>query len=211
MLQKQVLETDTLELLISLQEKSYLQEFSLVGGTALALYMGHRKSIDLDLFSTTDFDTAPFIESVQQDYPLQLDQVNKNTVKGSIREIKVDFIAHRYPLLQEPTCEEGIRLLSLADIAAMKINAIITSGQRVKDFIDVYFLLEEKYCNIADFLLFYQKKYQQSNDMLVLKSLVYFDDVDLSDWPVLIKKPDLKWEAVRKAIEKAVLQYVNQH
>ncbi|MFN8206735.1 MAG: nucleotidyl transferase AbiEii/AbiGii toxin family protein [Bacteroidales bacterium] len=210
MLQRKVLEPDTLELLKALQEKEYLQEFSLVGGTGLALYMGHRKSIDLDLFTTGDIDTSSLIESIRQDFPFQLDQVNKNTVKGSIRGIKVDFIAHRYPLLQKPMSEDGFRLLSIADIAAMKMNAIITSGQRVKDFIDVYFLLEEKICSIADFLQYYHTKYQQSNDMLVLKSLVYFGDVDLADWPVLIKKPNLTWETVRKTIEKAVLQYLNQ-
>jgi hypothetical protein len=104
MLQKQVLVPGTLEHLKSLQEKEYLLDFNLVDGTALALYMGHRKSIDLDLFSTRNFDTALLIESIQQDFPLQLDQVNKNTVKGSIREIKIDLLAHRYPLLQEPAC-----------------------------------------------------------------------------------------------------------
>jgi hypothetical protein len=92
----------------------------------------------------------------------------------------------------------------------MKMNAIITSGQRVKDFIDVYFMLEENFCSIADFLIWYQNKYQQSNYMLVLKSLVYFNDVDLSDWPVLLKQPDLKWDKVRKSVELAVLAHIKK-
>jgi hypothetical protein len=210
MLYPQTVESATLELIKSLQHKDYLQGFNLVGGTALALYMGHRTSIDIDLFSNFNFDTAQIIELIQQDYPLQLHFTAKNAIKGSIKNINVDILAHRYPYLNEPSEIDGIRLLSEPDLIAMKLNAITTSGQRSKDFIDIYFVLDLLQYTIADMLKFYQMKYSQPGEMHVLKSLMYFDDVDLSDWPVLMRNPHLKWTDVSNRIEKEVLLFLKE-
>jgi len=94
------------------------------------------------------------------------------------------------------------------DIIAMKLNAISVSGQRSKDFIDIFFALENH--SIASILSYYQNKYKQKGDMHILKSLVYFNDVDLSDWPVLLKNPDLKWKEVKVRLEKEVLAYAKK-
>jgi len=208
MLYTQSVEPSTLELLRSLQSRDYLKGFNLVGGTALALYLGHRTSIDIVLFSNFSFDPAQLIELIQQDYSLQLYSTAPDTLKGSIKNVNVDIIAHRYPYLNEPSDIEGIRILSEPDIIAMKLNAISVSGQRSKDFIDIYFILEEHKYGIVDLIRFYQMKYGQDGDMHVLKSLVYFDDVDLSDWPVLLHKTHLKWNDVCKKIEKEVLLFL---
>jgi len=209
MLYPEAIDTSTLGLLKLLQSKSYLDDFCLAGCTALALYYGHRKSIDIDLFTNKNFDAQQMIESVQQDFSLQLFYTAANTIKGNISNINVDIIAHRYPYLNDPTLKDGIRILSEPDIIAMKLNAISTSGQRSKDFIDIYFALE-KY-QISSMLSFYQKKYSQQGDMQVLKSLIYFDDVDLSDWPLLIKKTTLTWTEVKKRIEKEVLLFIKKN
>lgn len=206
MLQTQTIDPATLELIKSLQSRDYLKGFNLVGGTALALYLGHRRSIDL--FSNFDFDVATTIELIQQDFSLQIYQTARNTIKGSIENINVDIIAHKYPLLNKPTEIDGIRLLSEPDIIAMKLNAISVSGQRSKDFIDIFFVMENDRYLIADMLKFYQTKYNQSGEMHVLKSLIYFDDVDLSDWPVLLKKPGLKWSEVCTKINRKVLLFM---
>jgi len=210
MLRTKTVDTSTLGLIKSLQSKDYLDGFNLVGGTALALYSEHRRSIDIDLFSNFSFDSAQLIELIQQDFPLQLYHTALNTIKGSIENISVDIIAHRYHYLNEPAIIDGIRVLSEPDIIAMKLNAISSSGQRSKDYIDIYFVLEEKRFSISDILKFYRLKYQQEGDMHVIKSLIYFDDVDLADWPVLIKKPHLKWSEVMKKIEKEVLNYLKE-
>jgi hypothetical protein len=210
MLHTQTVEPSTLGLLKSLQSKEYLSGFNLVGGTALALYMGHRVSLDIDLFSDFDFDVPRMIEQIQYDYPLELYYTASNTIKGSINSINVDIIAHRYPCLNTLTLIDGIRILSEPDIIAMKLNAISTSGQRSKDFIDIYFILEEHKYSIADMVKFYQMKYSQHGDMHVLKSLIYFDDVDTTDWPVLMKKPHLKWPVVTARIEKEVLRFIKE-
>ena len=210
MLFKTAVEPATLELLKSLQSRDYLEGFNLVGGTALALYMGHRKSIDIDLFSNFAFDASGLLESIQQDYPLELYNTSSNTIKGSIENVNIDIIAHRYPYLNVPSLIDGILILSVPDLIAMKLNAISVSGQRAKDFIDIYFILEENMFKISDMLKFYQLKYNQHGDMHILKSLIYFEDIDLSGWPVFLKKTSLKWTDVKKKIEKEVLRYLKE-
>ncbi len=203
MLQTQTTPAATLELLTKLQSKNYLSGFKLVGGTALAFYWGHRKSIDLDLFSNESFEAGSLIEQLQQDFQVQVLFTAKNTVKGSINGVNVDFIAHRYPYLHPPVKTSGITLLSEEDILAMKLNAISTSGQRSKDFIDVYFGLKKH--SLPEMLGFYRDKYSQNQTGHVLKSLIYFDDVDQSDWPVMLKETGLTWEKVMQDLESAVL------
>jgi hypothetical protein len=198
-------EAPILELIKSLQSKPYLKGFYLVGGTALALSIGHRKSVDIDLFSNFDFDASGLLEQIQHEFPYQLLYTSSNTLKGCIGNINVDILAHRYKLIAKQDVLQGITLISVPDIIAMKLNAISTSGRRSKDFIDIYYLLN-KY-DLGRMLEFYQKKYEQQNVAFVIKSLVYFEEVDLADWPVLIENPKLKWAEVKKRIEKAVMEY----
>jgi hypothetical protein len=98
------------------------------------------------------------------------------------------------------------KVLSEKDICAMKLNAIAICGQRVKDFIDIWYLLRK--FEVNEILGFYKTKYNQSNDAVILKSLLFFDDVDVADWPLLIRNPSLKWATVKKDIEKKVLHYI---
>ena len=198
-----------LELIKSLQARSYLNGFHLVGGTALALQLGHRQSIDIDLFSNFDFDIAVLLEHIHQDYSYQLFLTAPNTIKGCINGINVDIIAHRYKILNEPEWVQGARLLSLPDLVAMKLNAISVSGQRSKDFIDLYYLLNQ--FDLGSMLGFYRNKYDQENVAFVLKSLIYFNEVDLADWPILVKNPGLKWEEIKKKLEKVVMDYLNHY
>jgi hypothetical protein len=208
MLHEETVDVSILKLIKSLQSKEYLKGFFLTGGTALTLYLGHRKSIDIDLFSNFEFDTAQMLENISHDFRFQLFYSAANTLRGSISNIKTDIIANRYPYIKEPVIFDNYSVLSIEDIIAMKLNAIMTSGQRIKDFIDIYFLLGQY--SIADMLSFYRSKYSQENDTLILKSLIYFDEVDVYDWPVMIKNPWLKWDGVKKRIENAVLNYVKK-
>lgn len=203
MLSPETVEAATLNLIKELQCKDYLNGFNLVGGTALALQYHHRYSVDIDLFSTFSFNATELLEKLHQDFPFQLHFTDYNTLKGSIREIKVDILAHRYKLIEKPIEIQGIWLNATPDIIAMKLNAISTSGQRSKDFIDIYYLLD--YYSLPEMLNFYQQKYNQKNASHILKSLIFFDDVDLADWPILVKDPKLKWTQVKRKIERIVL------
>lgn len=208
MLHKETVDKTTLDLLIQLQVKEYMKGFYLVGDTALALKLGHRKSIDIDLFSNFNFDTIQMLENLSADFGFNLFFSAGNTIKGSIGQVQVDILAHRYPLVGNPLIIENINMLAIEDIVAMKLNAISASGQRVKDFIDIYYLLETY--TVEEMISFYKLKYAQFNEVNVLKSLTWFDDVDCTDWPVMIKDPGLKWSAVKQKIIKATNLYLKK-
>ncbi|MFZ0283524.1 MAG: nucleotidyl transferase AbiEii/AbiGii toxin family protein [Bacteroidales bacterium] len=206
MLYTEAVDAKTLELIELLQSKEYLNGFHLCGGTALSLYYGHRKSFDVDLFTNFSFDASRVLENLIYDFQFQLSFSAPDTLKGFIKNIKVDLLAHNFRYLQDPVRPGRISVLSEKDICAMKLNAIAISGQRAKDFIDIWYLLRK--FEVPEILGFYRTKYNQTNDAVILKSLLYFDDVDIADWPILISDPALKWATVKKDIEKKVLNYI---
>ena len=208
MLQKKSVEKAVFELLYSLQQKEYLKEFYLVGGTGLALIMGHRKSEDIDLFTPIDFNSADLLEKLESDFNYSMDYIETNTVKGSISGVKVDLLAHKYPLVQELWEIEDLRIASMDDISAMKVNSIVNDGTRAKDFIDIYFLVNEQGYTVRKLLENYKIKYGQRNAMHALKSLNYFEDVDIDNWPVLLKNKDLSWNEIKKGIDRACADYI---
>lgn len=200
MLQKEAVSTEILSLIQKLQKDKMLRDFILAGGTALALQFGHRKSEDIDLFSGSEFDAPSLLEYLEKKYGFSMNFQAASTLKGSIDDVRVDFIAHRYPYVKDPTEVEGIRIFSTEDIAAMKVNAISGDGTRVKDFIDIYFLL--RHFSFGEIIDFFSRKYSLRNNAHAVKSLTWFEDADLNDWPVIIKEPDLSFEQVKREIIK---------
>jgi hypothetical protein len=188
-----------------LTSTDYLNNFFLVGGTALALYLGHRKSIDIDLFSELGFDVEGILRRLEKDFGFAMSHSEPDTLLGSIGGIKVDLITHAYLVISRPVKIEGIRIADIRDIIAMKVNAIANSGERVKDFIDMYFLVKEY--SIDEIVECYEKKYQQRNSLHAVKSLIYFEDAIVSEWPVLIREPGLTWQSVRKRLEDDCIAY----
>ncbi len=184
-----------IKLLQRLMAAEQLQEFYLVGGTALALHYGHRKSIDLDLFAHKPFDAVKLGEFLSQKFSLTEASVAANTVLGQINGIKTDFIAYQYPLIQEIISIDGIRLLGIEDIAAMKLNAIANRGSK-KDFWDYAELL--KHFDQESLLSFYTKKYPNSSLWNLEKSLCYFDDAENDPNPISLT--DQTWHQVKTVI-----------
>lgn len=181
-----------------------LDAFHLVGGTALALKIGHRQSIDIDLFTTADFDAESLAAHLQETYQAGIKRQKTNYISGRIGNVDFDLITHDYPAIQPIETINGIRMMSLADIAAMKINAIVLSGQRLKDFIDIYYLLKTfRYEKIERF---YCQKYPNVHAEMARTSLLYHQDIDFNV-PVQLKDKKLKWEEVSSAINHAVKQY----
>lgn len=207
MLQKEAIEPHALELLKALQADSMFSNFHLAGGTGLALQLGHRLSVDLDLFSVEPFDQEAYLQYLEKNYSFISDHRAVNTLKGSIENVKVDFIRHGYLLVKPVITEEFIRLYSKEDIGAMKINAIAGNGTRSKDFVDLYFLLKEN--SISDLLGYFEKKYTQRDVFHVLKSLNYFEEVSLEDWPKLLIEKEVKWEKMKSVINKQCMEYLH--
>ncbi len=205
MLQKNAVEPNILELLKKLQNKKILKTFHLAGGTALALQLGHRKSVDLDLFSQENFNTNEMLEFLEEEFDFKLDYSAKNTLKGSINNIKIDILTHKYKHVKSPIYTNNISLLSVEDITAMKLNAISGNGTRSKDVIDIYFILKQ--FTIENILSFYTKKYNSRNNLHVIKSLNYFDEINLADWPEMILEKHLNLSDVKKDIQDKIKKY----
>jgi len=176
-----------------------LEQFFLVGGTALAMHIGHRLSIDLDLFSRESFDTNELETHLARNYAFNTDYLASNTLKGFIDNIKIDFITHAYDLFKPVIHVQGFRLASVEDIGAMKLNAIAHSGNRQKDFFYLYFILE--HMSLAMVLQAYEVKYPQSNPMIPLKGLTYFDDIDFA-----IERPMLKRKATFQQVKGRLIR-----
>lgn len=197
MLHKETIDASTLELLKQLMADKQLNDFVLVGGTALSLQMGHRISVDLDLFVNQDFETEELREYMERTYRLETDYLAFATVKGEINGVQVDCIAHSYPWIRPFVEEEGIRLASMEDICAMKLNAIAGNGTRIKDFIDVAFL--SSLYSLNQMLSFYEEKYH-ANPLMPLKGIVFFDDINMEAPVKMTDGKTLNWKKIEKRL-----------
>lgn len=195
MLYLETVESSTLELLKKLQRLPVLEQTRLVGGTALALQLGHRKSIDLDFFGTVDCEAEYLRESIAGIASLTILKESPHIHIYIVDGIKVDIVNYKYPWLDDVVLEQGLRLASVSDIAAMKITAIIGRGTK-KDFIDIAFLLH--HFSLEEILHFYAAKYNDSSVFMAMKSLAYFDDAEADPMPNMFVNQS--WQQVKAHI-----------
>lgn len=201
MLQTQTVSPELLELLKILMKTEIFSDFLLVGGTSLALQIGHRNSIDIDLFGKCEIEEELFTKTLSELGVFEVIKRSKNVLITSINGVKVDFVNYQYPLLKEHIVKDGIRLVSKEDVAAMKLNAIFGRGSK-KDFIDLYFLLND--FSLEQMLEFYVQKYFDGSKFMVVKSLTYFADADLDQTPPIYM--DFNWEFCKQKIIEEVLK-----
>jgi len=192
---------ELLKLLKTIMVEKELEEFILGGGTSLALRFGHRRSIDLDLFSIHPFDSRQCINLLHSIFN-DLEVVNRTagSVCAVVKNFKMDILYHSYPLLYDPVIGEGIRFLSLPDLAAMKINAVTNRGSK-KDFIDLL-LLHENGIPLDKALDYFCKKYGNTGRFLAVRSLAWFEDAESEPDPIFLN--GWAWKDVRKRIEYLV-------
>jgi predicted nucleotidyltransferase component of viral defense system len=195
MLQTKTVQPKLLELLKKIMQEEAFKSFNLVGGTSLALQMGHRFSIDIDMFGNSEIDEFEFATLLSKYGKVITIKKSKNIVIFSVDGIKVDFVNYQYPLLDNINIIENIRLVSNKDIAAMKLNAIAGRGSK-KDFIDLYFLLQEY--TLQEMINFYNQKYSDGSEFMILKSLTYFDDADNEEMPKMFGQTN--WEEIKSTI-----------
>ena len=195
MLQTQTVAPDLLELLKIIMNEKLFENYFLVGGTALALQIGHRNSVDIDLFGNNEINTAQFVDKLERLGKVIVTQSTRNILITKIDGIKVDFVNYKYSLISDTINLDEIRMLSKKDIAAMKIAAISGRGSK-KDFIDLYFLLHD--FSLREILDFYNRKYHDGSEFLALKSLMYYDDADIQPQPQMFK--DFDWNECKRYI-----------
>lgn len=201
MLQTQTVVPELMELLKKIMSENLFSDFILVGGTSLSLQMGHRNSIDIDLFGNSEINFELFIEKLSEYGDVKVAQSTKNILITKINDVKVDFVNYKYPLLTDCLYTDNIRMLSTKDIAAMKLNAIAGRGSK-KDFIDLYFLLNE--FSLREILSFYEEKFSDGSVFMVQKSLTYFEDADFQLQPKMFL--DFNWETCKQKIIEEVLK-----
>ncbi len=199
MLYFETIDRNTLELLRRIQSHSAFSGTRLVGGTALALQIGHRKSIDLDFFGRMDITPIEFRQTLEA-----FGEVSLRNASGRIRQflvcgVQVDFVDYAYPWLDQEISFDGLRLAACSDIAAMKLSAITNRGTK-KDFIDMAFLLER--FSLSEMLDFYKRKFSDGASFPVLKSLVFFDDAEEDPLPNMLHAVD--WDSAKQRISEAV-------
>jgi hypothetical protein len=203
MLQSATVSAGTLAILKAIMQMPTLHQFNLVGGTALALQIGHRLSIDLDLFTSEEFDSSQVIQALQPLGNLDI-LVNKPPfLQVRLDDLKIDFLKFPYPLVQEFIEVEGVRLVSIENIAVMKLLAIARRGVK-KDFFDLYFLLE-KY-SMAEIVQLFESKMPNVDMFHIFKSMTYFEDADLDADPKMLLK--VTWATVKKIITQKVQVYL---
>ncbi len=195
-----VMSPGTLALLRRLMDEPLLAPFRLVGGTGLAIQLGHRTSVDLDLFeSGGPRDPVEFRALVAQYAPFERHSESRVIRIYSLRGVKVDFVSVPEPWLDPPVDCGGIRLASPRDIAAMKLMAIVNRGTK-KDFVDLHALLE--IFTLEEMISFFRARYGTGSDFILFKSLNYFGDADKGVMPEMASP--IEWKQIKTEIRIAV-------
>lgn len=184
-----------------------LEDFHLVGGTALSLMYGHHTSVDLDIFTNIKFENSIIIDGLVKVFGNSFILEDKPAFFGIfcfIGDVKVDIVRFPHPLIR-PTIEiDGIRMYAPEEIVAMKVQAILGRGRK-KDFWDVAELLQ--HFTIKDFNELHKEKYSTQNLFITVpQAITYFDDADDSENPVSLKGQT--WASVKEAIQKEVRTYL---
>jgi len=188
-----------------ISQSDLVEKFYLAGGTALAIQLGHRESIDLDWFCQTDFSNQEIKAVLSALGNFQVTSESAGTINGILDQVRVSFLRYPYKLIFPLLDFEKIKMADERDIAAMKVDATSSRGSK-KDFIDIFFLL--KRYSLEEIIGFFEKKYAEINynKLHILKSLVYFNDADDEPAPIMLQEVD--WEEVKKNIKEKVKEWL---
>lgn len=179
----------------------------LAGGTALALQLGHRISVDLDFFTGDDFSTESLIQEINKfKLGCQILQEGAGTLTCIVNGVKVSVLQYPYPFIETAGRVKGVPVASILDIAAMKVRAITHRGAK-REFVDLYFIMQETpFWKVAANMM---KRFgmERLTPLLIGKALVFFDDAEVDPEPQYLRdKPD--WKDIKKFFRKNVKQMV---
>lgn len=180
--------------------KSAADGFYLAGGTAIALHLGHRRSVDLDWFLERRIpDPLRLSEEIRDGgIPFVTGQVSRGTLYGTVYGVRVSFLEFRYRMLDPLVAwrDFGCRLAGLRDLACMKLSAIAQRGSK-KDFVDLFALGRNGF-SLPDMLEWYRVKFGVEDIGHVRYALAYFDDADVERMPRMIWKVD--WKEIKRTV-----------
>ena len=181
----------------------------LAGGTAIALHLGHRISLDLDFFTPQQFQTEEVLESLKKIQKFKLSKTDWGTILGDFPSVKFSLFYYQYPLIEKTVNYQGIAVAGLKDLITSKIGAISSRGTK-RDFIDLYYILKENSArshllksgrvnSLEDCLAYYNQRFQNlaGQKVHILKSLTYFEDANKEEDPNMLVS-DYSWGEVKK-------------
>ncbi len=186
------------DLLARLAPRQELRGFALGGGTSLALRFGHRMSVDLDFFTISEFSPDELFACLGLGAATIVRRAT-NSLTVDADGVKLDLLRHAYPLVEPVECLEGIRFISLPDLAAMKLNAIANRGSK-KDFYDLVELMT--HFSLAQMISLFTRKYASSDAFAVIRSLAWFEDAEAEPDPVSLN--ELDWQKVKSRVCESV-------
>lgn len=172
-------------------------DFYLAGGTALALQIGHRVSVDFDLFFGEKIgkNLFPEVKNIFHGNEIILSVNNQNELTVFVDGLKITFLEYPFPLISDTVDYEGIRLLSVKEIAATKAYTINRRGS-LKDYVDLFFIVSKKYSTLEEIIEISGKKYgDEFNARLFLEQLVYLEDIE-----------DIEIEFLEESVTKEEIQ-----
>lgn len=206
-IQLEVLPTTQRKMLRSLGPFADQHRFFLVGGTAVALHLGHRRSVDLDWFTHDDIDDPHQFAArlVAEGFAWKTKKIAPGTLHGTVEGINVSFLSYPYPLLDELVDISGFdcRMASLEDLAAMKLAALAQRGTK-KDFVDIWALARHGF-DLSQMVAWYRQKYATDDVFHLISSLSYFEDADPEPMPRMLV--DGEWETIKDVLRDLVKDY----
>lgn len=198
MLHWSTLEVEQKKLLQLIVEQMPLAGSYLAGGTALALILGHRESVDFDWFSPSNFDSEVLARQLSNMKSFEVNEASKGTLHGILDNVRVTWLYYPNPLLDHLiTSSEmpNLKLASLKDIGVMKLAALSHRGS-AKDFIDLYRMQQEG-LELEDLIKLMPAKFPEAkiNYYHIVKSFSYFDDAELEPLPKM--HAPLSWQKLK--------------
>lgn len=199
--------------LIAIMESSVFTSFRLVGGTALSLQLGHRMSVDIDLFSDVPYGSISFKvidEFVEKTFPYHYHLSNLEPAMGKSYTVGTDKdtvvkldVFYTDTFIQPPLIEDGIRMTTMEEIIAMKLDVVQRIGRK-KDFWDLHELLPQY--NISTMLALHKQRYPYTHDQeLILNNFINFEFADDDFDPICLRGK--YWEFIKEDIVDAVKRY----
>lgn len=185
---------DTIRAIKLISDIPIIKKAYLAGGTALALHLGHRISVDLDFFTQEVLEEKILSADLNKLSEFKEEGVAWRTILGKIGETKFSLFYYKYPLLANTHPFMGINLLDLKDIAAMKLAALGDRGTK-RDFIDLFFLA--KIYSLDEILGYYNQKYGDLENKIyhLIRSFDYFEEAKIDDLPHMLVP--ISWEEVK--------------
>ena len=186
--------------------KKKLNSYYLAGGTAIAIQIGHRISVDFDFFTSEKISKTLFPEIkklLPENTNINVSVNNSDELTIFINDLKITFLFYQFPLIKPLIDIEGIKVCNIQELAAMKAYTI---GRRAdfKDYIDIYYLLLEKHSSLSEIIELAKKKYANDfNDRLFLEQLIYSDDIDTTNI-TLLKQGDLTKECLKNFFKEEI-------